>query len=231
MVSRTAEVSVTARPVDIDACPTCRLFWFDQFESTSLKPRATLDLFQYIASVANERVTPLASRFNCPRCDVRLEPTRDLQRTTAFTYWRCDFRHGRLISFNQFLREKNFIRAPSPAELAQLRATIRTVSCSQCGAPVDLASASACSHCAAPIALIDPDGVTKALRQLMQPGTSGATAASDDNRTSATLRDAQIDALLDLERRRLHRETEREIDMVSIGAQAIGALLGALLAR
>lgn len=231
MVSRTAEVSVTARPVEIDACPTCRLFWFDQFESTSLKPRATLDLFQYIASTATERITPLASRFSCPRCDVRLEPTRDLQRTTVFTYWRCDFRHGRLISFNQFLREKNFIRAPSPAELAQLRGTIRTVSCSQCGAPVDLAAASACGHCGAPIALIDPDGVAKALRQLTQPGSATATTTTDDSGTSATLRDAQIDALLDLERRRLHRETEREIDMVSIGAQAIGALLGALLAR
>lgn len=230
MVSRTAEVSITARPVDIDACPTCRLFWFDQFESTSLKPRATLDLFQYIASTANKRITPLASHFNCPRCDVRLEFTRDLQRTTTFTYWRCDFRHGRLISFNQFLREKNFIRTPSPAELARLRATIRTVSCSQCGAPVDLAAASACAHCGAPIALIDPDGVADALRQLTRPGNA-ASATGDHASTSAALRDAQIDALLDLERRRLHRETEREIDMVSIGAQAIGALLGALLAR
>jgi hypothetical protein len=231
MVSRAAEVSLTARPVEVDACPTCRLFWFDQFESTSLKPRATLELFQYVASTATERITPLASRFNCPRCDARLEPTRDLQRTTTFTYWRCDFRHGRLISFNQFLREKNFIRAPSPAELAQLRATIRTVSCSQCGAPVDLAAASACGHCGAPIALIDPDGVAKALRQLTRSGSATATTTTDDGGTSATLRDAQIDALLDLERRRLHRETEREIDMVSIGAQAIGALLGALLAR
>src|SRR5438128_1194265 len=106
MSARTVEVFMTAQPVQIDACATCRLFWFDQHESTSLKPRSTLDLFQYIGAAAAVPPTPLSSHFSCPRCQSALQPTQDLQRTTTFTYWRCGFEHGRLISFNQFLREK-----------------------------------------------------------------------------------------------------------------------------
>jgi hypothetical protein len=238
MAEKPVAVFMTARPVPIDACASCRLFWFDQYESTSLTPRSTLGLFQYVGSVAGERITPLASRFNCPRCESALEPTKDLQRTTAFTYWRCAFNHGRLISFNQFLREKNFIRTPSPAELARLRETIRQVSCSQCGAPVDLAGGSACSHCGAPIALIDPDSVAKALQQLAA-AEAGAAAGTGTNRpqsstaagaaTGAAFNDAQIAALFDHERARLHPGHEESIDVLAVGVQAIGAMVGAFL--
>jgi hypothetical protein len=196
MASREADASISMKPVQVDACASCRLFWFDRYESTSLAPRATLGLFQYIGASARASLTPLASRFGCPRCKTALEPTKDLQRTTPFTYWRCDFGHGRLISFNQFLREKNFIRTPSPAELARLRETVKQVSCSQCGAPVDLAHASACGHCGAPIALIDPDSVAKALQQLTMAASGGAgvaagAAGTDVSRTA--LNDAQIE--------------------------------------
>ncbi len=52
---------------------------------------------------------------------------------------RCPGRHGRLITFFNFLREKNFIRPLSAAQIEELRQNVRTVNCSNCGAPIDLA--------------------------------------------------------------------------------------------
>ena len=228
MTTMTVDVVHSTRAGEIDACPACRLFWFDRFENIKLAPRAVLGLFQYIGSAAKERIVPLASRFRCPRCHTALEATKDLQRTTSFTYWRCDFGHGRLISFNQFLREKNFIRSPSPVELVRLRENVRQISCSQCGAPVDLAAASACGHCGAPIALIDPDSVAKAVQELSMAEALPASEPEGDMSGTA-LNDAQIEALFELERRRMHGEREEQIDMLAVGAQAIGALIGAFL--
>jgi hypothetical protein len=34
-----------------------------------------------------------------------------------FSYWRCPDEHGRLTPFFQFLREKQFVRSLTPAEL------------------------------------------------------------------------------------------------------------------
>ncbi len=225
MTTQTVDVVVSTRPAQIDACTSCRLFWFDQSESPSLTPRAVLGLFQYVGTTAGVAPTPLASRFTCPRCQSPLDFTHDLQRTTRFTYWRCSFNHGRLISFNQFLREKNFVRAPSPAELARLRETVKQISCSQCGGPIDLAADSACGHCGAPIALVDPDGVAKAIQELTLPqGRTAPSAAA--NATRQALSDAQIEALFDQERM---RERTGHSDLLVIGMQAIGALVGAFL--
>ena len=225
MSTKTVAVHVSTRQVDIDACPACRLFWFDTAESISLTPRAVLDLFQYVAATAGTVPTALASRFKCPRCRNALAFTNDIQRTTRFTYWRCDIGHGRLISFNQFLREKNFIRTPSPPELARLRAMVKQISCSQCGAPIDLAKDSACTHCGAPIALVDPEGVAKAIQELNAPTGAGGQA-DNASVTHQALSDAQIDALFDQER---IRERGADADLLVIGMQAIGGLVTAFL--
>ncbi|MFS8086283.1 MAG: hypothetical protein ACMG6H_11695 [Acidobacteriota bacterium] len=225
MIAQTVDVAVSTRPAEIDACPSCRLLWFDQSESTSLTPRAVLGLFEYIGKTTGVAPTPLASRFNCPRCQNPLAFTNDIQRTTRFTYWRCAINDGRLISFNQFLREKNFIRTPSPPELMRLRATVKQISCSQCGGPIDLANDNACRHCGAPIAMIDPDSVAKAIHELtaLQSGTSPSSAT---NGTRQVLSDAQIAAIFDQERM---RERADHSDLLEIGVQAIGALVGAFL--
>ena len=102
-----------AAAVEVDACPLCNLLWFDQSESIRLAPHAVLVLFQYIGKVAGGERTTLASSFSCPRCSGALSLTYDLQRTTRFTYWRCSRDLGQLITFNQFLRAKNFILAES----------------------------------------------------------------------------------------------------------------------
>ena len=163
-----------------------------------------------------------STSFACPRCHAALAYTHDLQRTTHFTFWRCVRDHGQLMTFNQFLAEKNFIRAPSPAELAKLRATVRQISCSQCGAPIDLARDDACSHCGAPVALIDPEGVAKAVRDLAATGTAQPSAQE----TVTTLGDAQIAALFDLQR---WQKADDRHDLLAIGAAAIGAVLGGWL--
>jgi hypothetical protein len=183
-----------------------------------------LEVFQFIGR-SGRASNALSTQFNCPVCSIALALTHDLQRTTRFTYWRCRNDHGQLITFHHFLREKNFIRSPSPVELAKLRATVRQIACSQCGAPVDLANAIACTHCGAPIALIDPDGVAKALHDLAAGASSAAP--SDPGPIRDRLSDAQIDAIFDLARM---RQDEGNGDIVAIGAAAIGALIAGLLA-
>jgi hypothetical protein len=223
MAARSAPARGALRPIEVDACAPCNLFWFDQAESVVLAPDAVLGLFQFIGEAGKAR-NVLTSNFACPRCSAALLLAQDVQRTTRFNYWRCRNGHGRLITFHQFLREKNFIRAPSPAELARLRATVRQIACSQCGAPVDLAADSACTHCGAPVALIDPEGVTRALQELA--ATTPSVATPDRDAVNTRLRDAQIDAIFDLERM---RQREGNDDLVAIGAAAIGALVAGVL--
>ena len=212
------------RPIEISACTSCHLFWFDKLESIRLTPKSVLEVFQYIGRSGQARNT-LKSQFSCPTCAKPLALTHDLQRNTRFTYWRCCNNHGQLITFHHFLREKNFIRAPSADEFARLRKTMRQVACSQCGAPVDLASESACTHCGAPVALIDPDGVTKALGELRAGAAN--SAAVDPEAMKSRLSDAQIDAIFDLARM---RERTGNDDLVAIGATAIGSLIAGLIA-
>ena len=101
-----------------------------------------------------------------------------------------------------------------------MRSTVRQISCSQCGAPIDLAADPACPHCGAPIALIDPEGVAKALQGLAT-GRSGA-AAQEHESLQAALTDAQIKAVFDLER---IREGEPEHDLLAVGLAAVGVWL------
>jgi hypothetical protein len=212
------------RSIEIGCCASCTLFWFDESASVRLTPKAVLGLFQYIGQAGTAR-NAFAANFACPRCQGLLAFTHDLQRTTRFTFWRCPNDHGQLITFNQFLAEKNFIRPPSADELAKLRATVRQVTCSQCGAPINLETDSACPHCGAPIALVDSDGVAKALHDLVAASATPPTPNQDAARTA--LSDAQINALFDAER---IREREGNHDLIAIGAAAIGAVLGGLLA-
>ena len=209
--------------IEISACAPCHLFWFDKSESVRLTPKSVLEAFQFIGRSGQARNT-LASHFACPICSTPLALTHDLQRATRFTYWRCRNDHGQLITFHHFLREKNFIRAVSAEELAKLRKNVRQVACSQCGAPIDLASESACIHCGAPVALIDPDGVAKALRELK--ADAAVPTATDPEAMKSRLSDAQIDAIFEIART---RDSKGNDDLVSIGATAIGALIASLI--
>ena len=154
--------------------------------------------------------------------DQHIPGIHDLQRATRFTYWRCPVDHGQLIGYTQFLLEKNFIRAPSTDDLAKLRRDIREIACSQCGAPIDLQKDSMCPFCHAPIALIDPEGVASAIRDLRAGKPAGQPAPTTAAPSAAALHDVQLGAILDAQRIRDHVGRH---DLLSIG---VGAVLGML---
>src|SRR5262245_8232075 len=137
-------------PVEIDLCTACQAFWFDKYESLKLAPGSTLKLIKLIGEHSAPKPS-FSTKLQCPRCASDLKLTHDMQRSTRFTYWRCDNAHGRFIGFFDFLREKNFIRPLSAQEIDDLRKEVQTINCSNCGAPIDLASGSSCSHCGSPV--------------------------------------------------------------------------------
>jgi hypothetical protein len=141
--------------VELDLCAACQVIWFDRLESLRLSPGATLSLFRTIGERKQTSPPPLGDPMKCPRCDLRLLLTNDRQRNTPFRYRRCAREHGRLITFFDFLREKDFVRPLSARQIADLRASVQTVNCSNCGAPIDLTLASACAHCSTPLSMLD----------------------------------------------------------------------------
>jgi len=209
---------------DLDLCFDCQAIWFDAHESTQLAPGATLQLFEAIRTAPPATRRPLPATLPCPRCTLPLTMTHDLQHTTRFSYYRCTGGHGRFTPFAQFLREKDFIRTPTPAELARLKAAIRQVSCSSCGAPIDLERDPACPYCRAPIAILDPDAVAATIRALQ---------SAEAKRTSVDVA-ALADAMLDAEREArgssswlaMTREgSSATVDLVRLGLDAIAAFM------
>jgi len=164
-----------AGDVAVDLCFPCHLIWFDSTESLQLAPAGVLELFKLIHRHERGERHPLRERFGCPRCGGRLARTEDMSKSGRFRYFRCAKNHGRLTPFFDFLREKQFVRALTPAEIARVRAEIRQVQCSGCGAPIDLGRDTRCPHCAAPIAILDADAVEKAVRAWSTAAESRAT--------------------------------------------------------
>ena len=139
----------------VDLCAACHVFWFDARESLRLSPGSTLKLFRLIGDATASSGAAAATIVRCPRCRLRLLPVRDMQRSTTFHYLRCPQNHGRLTSFFDFLREKNFIQPLSAQQIEDLRRNVSIVNCSNCGAPIDLAGASSCEHCGSPLSMLD----------------------------------------------------------------------------
>ena len=152
--------------VALDICYDCHAIWFDQLESAQLTPGAVLDLFRRIHEHHDRQARPLADVLKCPKCRAKLKLTNDVQRANRINYYRCPEGHGRLTTFLQFLREKNFVRELSKPEVAELSVRVAQVRCSGCGGPVDLKRESACGYCRAPISILDADAVKRTLAEL-----------------------------------------------------------------
>ncbi len=163
--------------VTVDACLPCQAFWFDGYESLQLTPASTLQLFRVIGEETPEARQALPAVTACPRCSMRLVPTEDLQRNTRFRYGRCPRGHGRFITFFDFLREKHFVKTLTARQLADLRAHVQSVNCSNCGAPVNLGTASACGHCGTPLSFFDMEHAQALVEQLRQAGEAPATVS------------------------------------------------------
>jgi DNA-directed RNA polymerase subunit RPC12/RpoP len=91
---------------------------------------------------------------------------QDIGKGGRFAYYACPAGDGRLTPFSEFLKEKQFVRALSPLEQNRLKAEVKRVQCSSCGAPVDLVQGFQCDHCGSPITVLDADAVEKTLREL-----------------------------------------------------------------
>lgn len=167
MTAHTLDAHLGAH-VTIDVCTACQAIWFDTYESLQLAPSATLALFTLIGEAGRSPKGPMGRALRCPRCESRLLATHDRQRDTPFEYWRCDARHGRFITFFNFLREKNFVKTLSPAQVEELRRNIQSVNCSNCGAPIDLARASECAHCGTPLSMLDVHQAERLITELRE---------------------------------------------------------------
>ena len=181
------------RPVVIDICHTCQSFWFDTRESVALTPGSTLSLFRIIGEKLTRAQHTDAELARCPRCKGRLRRTRDMQRSTRFEYLNCPNAHGRLISFFDFLREKDFIRPLTPQQIQELRQNVGSVNCANCGGAVDLSAGAACSHCGTPLSMLDMKQAERLVAQLQK---------AEDRKNQP------VDPALPMELLRVRRETE-----------------------
>jgi uncharacterized protein YbaR (Trm112 family) len=208
-----------ARLVALDICHPCASLWFDGLESLALTPGAVLELFTLMSDNQPARRNPPGDRLACPRCHRPLALTTDMQRATRFRYWRCPAEHGRFITFFEFLREKNFVRPLSAAELADLKQHVKTVSCSGCGAPVDLNTGAACPYCRSPLSMLDPQQVEKVVEALKRE------EARRQQGKEAGL-DAALAARLAEDRAAVHRGFARLGDVsLTFGSSAAGGLV------
>lgn len=203
-----------AGEASIDLCTACRALWFDGFESVQLTPGATLDLLRAIHDADREPVRALVARLACPRCSGALSLTRDLQRSTRFSYFRCARGHGRFTPFAQFLLEKDFVRPLPAQELATLRASVGTVRCSGCGAGIDLAGDPSCRYCSAPVTVLDPGALARAVASL------DAAEAKRRHLDPAAMADALIAA------ERARKSHAAETSRGDLAADAIVAAIG-----
>ena len=184
------------RPVVIDVCVPCQSFWFDAHESVQLSPGGTLALFGLIGEHTARRPFSNADLAKCPRCRARLRLTQDMQRATRFSYLRCPNDHGRLTTFFDFLREKDFIKPLTPHQIAELRKNVQFINCSNCGAPVDLAAHSDCQHCGSPLSMLDMQQAERLIAQLREADRS----------------DKPVDPALPLALARARREAEHAFE-------------------
>jgi hypothetical protein len=156
------------RPLVIDLCYPCQAFWFDSHESLRLTPGSTLKLFRLIGERMARSQPAGSGAGRCPRCQTSLRPTLDIQRNTRFEYLRCPNGHGRWTTFYSFLREKDFIRPLSGAQIDSLRQNVQAVNCSNCGAPIDLTRTTGCGRCGSPLSMLDMTRAEQLVAQLQQ---------------------------------------------------------------
>jgi len=220
------------KSIVIDLCYSCGAIWFDGFENLQLTPGSILHLFKLIHEKRALQSKVFDKLLQCPRCRASLSHTGDIQRQTRFFYERCSRNHGRLITFFQFLREKNFIRNLSPKEMEELKQRVQMLHCSNCGASIDLAKESACSYCRSEISLLDPQQMEKTAQELQQ---------TEARRATLGLRRPLVSQELEIERLSRSQSTygeklsfgdqlliEGTFDLVVIGVEAVVSFLSDL---
>jgi hypothetical protein len=226
------------RTLQLDLCFVCAGIWFDHLESVQLAPSAVIELFKEIYAHRDDAPRPQATQLACPRCRDTLVLSFDVSKTGRFSYFRCPRGEGRFTPFFQFLREKQFVRNLTEAELRRVRAQVRQIRCSECGAPIDLEHDSVCKYCRAPVSFLDAEAVEKAVRMWSSAADRGPVGPT----TSAlgdTLQHIQLDQrhtapapgarlgdglLLDSKAALNPGPAVAGLDLVALGIHAIGRL-------
>lgn len=198
--------------VCVELCFGCAGIWFDHLASVQLAPGAVLELFKEIQAHRDAPRQPVAGRMACPRCDDALTLSYDLAKSGRFSYFRCPRGDGRFTPFFQFLREKQFVRSLTAAELQHVRSQVKQVTCSECGAPIDLEHSSQCQYCHAPVSFLDPDAMQKAVQ---------LWADAEHRRQAAPSPGAVAEALLRVQQ---PHAQQPGIDLVTLGIHALGEL-------
>jgi hypothetical protein len=134
--------------VNVELCFACSGIWFDHMVSVELAPSAVISLFREINAHRDVTRQSMSGAMSCPRCADALVLSYDVAKSGRFSYFRCVRGDGRL----------------TPAEVEKVKEQMRQVTCSQCGAPIDLEEGSECRYCHAPLSLLDPDAVAKAVQ-------------------------------------------------------------------
>jgi DNA-directed RNA polymerase subunit RPC12/RpoP len=186
-MDRLAADGVYGTDIELDLCFACHVMWLDERESIQLSPRGTLDLFHVLREHRDDPRHAIGRKLACGRCKRPLSLKHDIGKYGRLSYYACPAKHGRLTPFSEFLKEKQFVRELSQTEQNRVRAELKRVQCSSCGAPIDLMKAFKCDHCGSPIAVLDADAVEKTLRQLEQAEEkrSGGDAAARQERAKA----------------------------------------------
>lgn len=198
------------RTVEVDVCHACNGLWFDPREAQALTADSTVELLRSMRRRQDSARAPQRDAHACPRCRAALKETMDRVKGQVVTYLACPSGCGRFTTFFQFLREKHFVQDASAEQLAALKAAVKQVDCSNCGAPVDLSRGTACAHCRAPVSFLSTSSVDALLAQ------ATASAPAEEEHEAAA---AEVARLLGGPRRR------GPLDVVDAGLDAVLSLL------
>lgn len=214
-------------PVSVEICFGCAGLWLGHLVSVQLAPMAVIQLFKQIHEHRDDERRALSDKLTCPRCHQGLILSFDLGKAGRFSYFRCPQGDGRFTPFVQFLREKQFIRTVTGAELQHLRSQVRQIRCSDCGAPIDLEHESQCSYCHAPISFLDPEGTEKALRMWSAAQDQRRVNPDSSEAMDLALQRARLNdgILLDIKDTRASSGNSIALDLVSFGIDVISRLL------
>ena len=190
--------SVAGGKVELDLCFSCHGIWFDPQENLKLSPAAVVALFRLMHTHRGDVRQPLALKMACPRCSQALAQGFDVVKSGRYITYRCPQRHGRFSAFSSFMIEKGFVRQLTSSEVDDMARRVAVISCTSCGAPVDLRKDHACPHCRSAFSLLDPQAVERALQGYAKAAsTEGALKIPD-----------LADALVMVERDRLQAQRD-----------------------
>jgi TFIIB-like protein len=219
-------------PMTIDLCTGCRGFWFDTGEQFRLTPAATLLLVRHVEASRDQPRQRVGTRPTCPRCRLGLGVTYDLIRDDKYRYFRCPDHHGIFMPFFEFLRSQGLVRGLTPQEVDALKQKVVSITCSSCGAPIDLQTQTKCASCGSGLAIVDLDHLGDALRQLDADARAEAPAAPPGTPPPLPTEEIVANWREDQEARRRSEAglddapLERQVDLLDIGVTLLSRLLG-----